>query len=451
MARLTFHGTFSIVSAFTLVLLALVIPVRAQPTIEFIDNGRGPVPLYLPSSYSASDPLPLIVALHGFTQDGSDVENYFDFTDQIEANHFAYLVPEGELDLLNQRFWNATDACCDIFGSGVDDSGYLRELVDSVRDEYAVDEQSIHFAGYSNGGFMAHRMAIDHADLVASIVSLAGANYFDAAAHSPSEPVHVLQVHGTADPVILYDGGDILGIPYPGAEQTVLNWVEYNGLQPVAESVGDPFNLDLSVPGPETASQVYDVNNGIGITVELWTMTDSDHGPVFDDGSSNLFASRTVPWLLSHRKSVVCDFNSDDACDIVDIDFLIMEIAAGTNDPSFDLNGDSLVDVADRDDWLADAGSLNLPSGNPYLVADLNLDGVVDGLDFIEWNGNKFSETGKWSLGDANADGFTDGLDFIEWNANKFMSSDGLNPVPEPSLGILLASALLGLALVRRR
>ena len=172
---------------------------------------------------------------------------------------------------------------------------------------------------------------------------------------------------------------------------------------------------------------------------------------VFGGGASNLFASRAVPWLLSHRKSVVCDFNSDDACDIVDIDLLIMEIAAETDDPTFDLNGDSLVNLTDRDEWLGRAGALNLVSGNPYIVADFNLDGFVDGLDFIDWNANKFSATGSWSLGDANADGVTDGLDFIEWNANKFTSSDGVSAVPEPGMGVLLIAALMGLAFIPRR
>ena len=82
-----------------------------------------------------------------------------------------------------------------------------------------------------------------------------------------------------------------------------------------------------------------------------------------------------------------------------------MEIVAGTNSPLYDLTDDGLVNLADRDQWLADAGALNLTSGNPYLLGDSNLDGVVDGQDFIIWNGNKFTSTGKWSQADWNADG----------------------------------------------
>lgn len=144
-----------------------------------------------------------------------------------------------------------------------------------------------------------------------------------------------------------------------------------------------------------------------------------------------------------------CDFGMDGSCDIDDIDALVMEIVAETHDPIFDLNGDSFVDLADRDEWLAAAGAENLPSGNPYLVADFNLDGFVDGTDFIRWNANKFSNAGKWSLADANADGVTDGQDFIEWNSNKFMSSDGVTAVPEPAMGALWIIAMIVMAITR--
>ena len=134
--------------------------------------------------------------------------------------------------------------------------------------------------------------------------------------------------------------------------------------------------------------------------------------------------------------NALCDFDGDGNCDIDDVDALTMESAAGTNDPAFDLNGDDLVDTADINDWLVMGGAANaaVTDGNPFLAGDFNLDGFVDGLDFIIWNANKFSSTGKWSLGDANGDGITDGLDFITWNANKFMSSASLlnnDGVPE--------------------
>ena len=117
------------------------------------------------------------------------------------------------------------------------------------------------------------------------------------------------------------------------------------------------------------------------------------------------------------------DFVDDGIYDVQDLDALFGAITAGTNPMGFDITGDGLVDLDDRDAWLAEAGAVNLPSGNPYLLGDVNLDALVDGQDFIVWNAHKFTSTGLWSQGDLNADGITDGQDFILWNANKFLSS----------------------------
>jgi hypothetical protein len=145
------------------------------------------------------------------------------------------------------------------------------------------------------------------------------------------------------------------------------------------------------------------------------------------------------------------DFNADGALDGLDADALVGQIAAMLHTPLFDLNGDSLVDQDDLLEWLAVAGEANLPSGNPYLVGDADLNGVVDGLDFLAWNSNKFSAIAAWTAGDFTADGFVDGLDFLAWNENKFLSS--ALAVPEPHVLFLLAVSLIpaGLAVSGRR
>ncbi len=117
------------------------------------------------------------------------------------------------------------------------------------------------------------------------------------------------------------------------------------------------------------------------------------------------------------------DFDGDGDYDCDDVDALVNAIVTNSGVPIYDLSGDGLLTEADLDLWLAVAGSVNLPSGNAYLKGDANLDGLVDGFDFIEWNAHKFTPTAAWCQGDFNADGITDGLDFILWNANKFTSA----------------------------
>ncbi|MEM8680102.1 MAG: hypothetical protein AAGF97_12180, partial [Planctomycetota bacterium] len=157
--------------------------------------------------------------------------------------------------------------------------------------------------------------------------------------------------------------------------------------------------------------------------------------------------------VLSHFMSnlISPDFNGDGNTDGADIDALVAEIVAATDPTAFDLTGDGVVDQADLQQWLVEAGAINLPSGNPYLVGDANLDGQVDGQDFIAWNGSKFTPTAAWTAGDFNADGQVDGQDFIAWNGNKFSTVDArLAAVPEPlpAAWLLLAG---GLATVRRK
>jgi alpha-tubulin suppressor-like RCC1 family protein len=165
---------------------------------------------------------------------------------------------------------------------------------------------------------------------------------------------------------------------------------------------------------------------------------------------TDIFADRWFSMLLAVPVSAP-DFNNDGLIDCVDIDSLVVEIVAGTDNSDFDLTGDGLVNTADLDEWLVQGGAANLPSGNPYLVGDANLDGSVGGQDFIRWNANKFTSTAAWCGGDFNADGVVDGLDFVLWNDNKFTSSDGVSAVPEPSTVVVLFAAVLGLAVVRRR
>ena len=151
-----------------------------------------------------------------------------------------------------------------------------------------------------------------------------------------------------------------------------------------------------------------------------------------------------------------CDFDDSGMCDAVDIDLLVEEVVSVKQGNSanldFDINGDGTVDNDDLNQWLVDAGAENttVTGGNPYLTGDANLDGNVNGQDFVAWNAAKFTSDNLWSGGDWNADGVTDGQDFVIWNSAKFTSSSGTLLVPEPTFA---ASGLflLGLVCSRRR
>lgn len=142
------------------------------------------------------------------------------------------------------------------------------------------------------------------------------------------------------------------------------------------------------------------------------------------------------------------DFDGNGIYECDDIDALTQEIAAGTNNPQFDLTGDNAVNRDDLTEWRAEAGAVNLASGAPFPAGDANLDGTVDVSDFNLWNGSKFTNIAAWCSGDFDANGAVDVSDFNVWNANKFTSADTV-AVPEPGSAALL---LIGVfAILRAR
>ncbi|MFT5424919.1 MAG: polyhydroxybutyrate depolymerase [Phycisphaerales bacterium] len=347
---------------FVIVLTCLTSTSHAQsPLVTDLDTGRGTIPVYRPSTYTPSEPIPLIIALHGFTNSGNDVTNYFDMIGLIETENFLFCAPDGTKNFLGQGFWNDLSACCNLFDSSVDDVAYLHNLIELLKAQYEIDERSIHFVGYSNGGFMAYRMACEYSDTVASIVSLAGATPSVGVPCSPTNPVSVLQIHGTADSVIDYNGGCIpLGGCYPGATDSVQTWALINACDPVANPVPGSFDLASSVAGSETTAVIYDSQCDEGFEAELWTMAGADHGPPFvsspaGDGTSNEFSVRAVNWMLSHRKpgpeACPADMNGDGFLDNGDIGVFVNLFLAG--DLAADLNGDGILDNGDIGAFVA--------------------------------------------------------------------------------------------------
>lgn len=261
-------------------------------------GGDRPVNLYVPPSYLPWVPAPLVILLHGFTANGGIEEYYLGLTAQSDLRGFLYAYPDGTTSSNGVRFWNATDACCNFQNSPVDDSAYVSSIIAGVEAQYNVDRKRIYVVGHSNGGFMAHRLACDHANQIAAIVSLAGAQWDDITRCDPSRPVSVLQIHGTADTTIKYDGGTTLApYVYPSAATTIADWVGLNGCDPTPDLSAPPLDLDSSLAGDETTVQRFGgCDDGAG--VELWSINGGAHVPTLSD----TFASSLIGFLYDHPR-----------------------------------------------------------------------------------------------------------------------------------------------------
>src|SRR5262245_36815191 len=132
-------------------------------------GGDRPVTVIVPSSYKPGVPSPLLVMLHGYSINGQVEELFLQLAPVAEAKGFLYAHPDGTVDKDDKYFWNATDACCDKYMTGIDDSAYLSSVIEEIKAHYSVDPRRIYVTGHSNGGFMSYRMACDHADQIAAI------------------------------------------------------------------------------------------------------------------------------------------------------------------------------------------------------------------------------------------------------------------------------------------
>ena len=143
---------------------------------------------------------------------------------------------------------------------------------------------------------------------------------------------------------------------------------------------------------------------------------------------------------------IVCDFNSDELCDVSDIDqmFSVGDLTLGVSVPPgdsvFDLDANDVIDNTDVERWLAAAASRN-GFGEHYSRGDANLNGVVDAADLnalaINWQQNGAT----WSGGDFTGNGTADAADLndlaLNWQRSIPLAAATQN-VPEPTCAVLL-------------
>lgn len=254
-------------------------------------GGDRPVDVFVPTG-GTTESLPLVISLHGYSGTGDYQDGYFGLGAIAEARRFVYAHPDGTTDLAGLQFWNATDACCDLFETNVDDVGYLSSLIDEIRSATPIDDRRIYFVGHSNGGFMSHRMACDRADTIAAIVSFAGATFKRDGRCVPASPVSVLQIHGTADEVIPYDGDNSV----PSAPETTSRWAAADGCDRTPlpgtahDVVADPDGIDARAAAYDGCAS--------DARVELWTVDGASHEPDL----SPTFGDQIIDFLFAHPK-----------------------------------------------------------------------------------------------------------------------------------------------------
>jgi polyhydroxybutyrate depolymerase len=275
----------------------------SAPT-EFVAGSDRPVTVHVPVG---ADPAgaPLLLILHGYSSNGAEMASWLPLGESAGRRGVVWAYPDGSRNERGERFWNATDACCG-FGSEVDDVAYLTDLIDEIAARTRIDPARIYVAGHSNGGFMSHRMACVRADKVTAIAAISGVTFADPARCAPTAAVAVLQVHGTDDETILFQGGvlQVPGLsdaPYPGAAETARLWLGFDGCDSALAETTRRIDAVVAIggsDGPAETTVAESTGCNPGGRVELWTIHGVGHVPSFSDA----FPDAVLDFLLAPER-----------------------------------------------------------------------------------------------------------------------------------------------------
>ena len=187
--------------------------------------------------------VPVLYFLHGLGDNITRLDNEFHFQQIADQIGWAIVVPQA----LNEGYgtmWNAG-----LTASTTNDSGFLMALLDSLVEPYHINLDSVFFTGFSMGGFMSHRMAIEHGDRITACAPVSGLITTYMANHTAVAPVRMLHIHGTTDPVVGYDGGSqYFGYQLGLSVENILKyWQDANGCtgEPEIDTLPDLKNDGL--------------------------------------------------------------------------------------------------------------------------------------------------------------------------------------------------------------
>ena len=227
-------------SIFAFLILGWVSAAGMQPgTLEVAGLTRH-YEVFTPETH-ADTPLPLIIALHGRTGTGAAMAELTGFNRLAERKDVVVLYPDG----VNGE-WNYTMGVPGYPEDAPDDVAFLDALVQKVSKKIRIDPKRLYVAGFSNGGFMAERLACNAPGRYAAFASVSAAGFGGMAETCPgSHALNFLFVHGTADTNIPWNGlarefgGRRIPILY-SVPQTLEFWASYMGCKAKLETTNLP-------------------------------------------------------------------------------------------------------------------------------------------------------------------------------------------------------------------
>ena len=188
------------------------------------DGVRREAIVYAPEAATGTGAAPMVLNFHGYGGTAADhMESAADMRSLADQEGFLLVYPQGTR-LNGSSHWNSA-APSDDNKSSADDFGFVAQLIEAIGSSYELDTDRVYAAGYSNGGMMSFGLACYLGDRIAAVASVSGAMLDDIGVEcTPPHPTSVVTLHGTADSVLPYEGGEGMR----SAEEAAEFWAELN-------------------------------------------------------------------------------------------------------------------------------------------------------------------------------------------------------------------------------
>lgn len=226
--------------------------------------------LTLPEGYDGTEPLPVVFGLHALSVSHQVVPAISGFGDMAARYDFIAVAPSG-------RFDGATPHWLAALVEDNDDVAFLGELLDLIETELCVDSRRVFATGMSNGAQMSSLLACQLPERFTAVAPVAGVEF---SPKCEDGPVAVMAFHGTADPIVTYEGGGLnaaaiadnhrwkgeapAGLPrHEGVDEAMRTWAAHNGCDPdPADEQVSPEVRRRTWPGCEAPTVLYIVDGG---------------------------------------------------------------------------------------------------------------------------------------------------------------------------------------------
>ena len=197
--------------------------------------------VFVPSTVNITDNVPLIIDLHGNTVTMQNQRILSEFDEIAENNGVMAVWPQG-----HNNSWNAGYCCSTAGQMGLNDTGFILDMIEIIALNHSVDVNRIYLTGWSNGCIMSQRMALQASNLIAAVACTSG--YLGFLDDSEYIPIPIMEMHGVFDEIAQYsnsvrialleeDSQNIEAIQ-SGAHENLYDWANFNGCEGlIADSI----------------------------------------------------------------------------------------------------------------------------------------------------------------------------------------------------------------------